>query len=280
MSRIRSIKPDFWSSEQVMALPRDARLLFIGLWNFADDAGRFRWSPRSIKAQVLPGDDVTAEEIERWLSLIVHCGLSERYVNDHGEHFGVITGWQHQKINRPQPPKYPDPKDCKPFSEWSVNGHCALTDHSPLIRRDPIGRERIGDSLKGHCALTESPSQGSGEREPERSVRSTRPDWTPERQQVVFRGDWLERYEVEPSMAGKHVAAFHRQVTATAERRGVDPEALFRDTLAEWLQKPRSAPERRAPYACFAQAFGELLTAAEAQQSGMPRAVFGDPTPW
>lgn len=39
MARIRTIKPEFWTAEQVMELSRDARLLFIGMWNFCDDAG-------------------------------------------------------------------------------------------------------------------------------------------------------------------------------------------------------------------------------------------------
>lgn len=34
MARIRTIKPEFWTSEQVMGCAPLARLLFIGLWNF------------------------------------------------------------------------------------------------------------------------------------------------------------------------------------------------------------------------------------------------------
>ncbi|KKK60207.1 hypothetical protein LCGC14_3026700, partial [marine sediment metagenome] len=39
MARIRTVKPDFWTSEDVAAVSRNARLLFIGLLNFADDVG-------------------------------------------------------------------------------------------------------------------------------------------------------------------------------------------------------------------------------------------------
>ncbi len=58
MARIRTIKPEFWTSEQVMECAPLARLLFIGLWNFCDDAGRMALSPKRIKAQILPSDDV------------------------------------------------------------------------------------------------------------------------------------------------------------------------------------------------------------------------------
>lgn len=37
MPRIRTIKPEYWTSEQVLDLSIPARLAFIGLWNFCDD---------------------------------------------------------------------------------------------------------------------------------------------------------------------------------------------------------------------------------------------------
>ena len=44
--RIRTIKPDFWTDAKVSKLTYLARLLFIGLWNVADDEGRFKSDPR------------------------------------------------------------------------------------------------------------------------------------------------------------------------------------------------------------------------------------------
>ncbi len=44
MARIRTTKPEFWSSAQIIELSRDARLLFIGMWNFCDDNGRHKAS--------------------------------------------------------------------------------------------------------------------------------------------------------------------------------------------------------------------------------------------
>ena len=38
MARNRMIKPEFWSSETLMSISRDARLTFIGIWNFCDVA--------------------------------------------------------------------------------------------------------------------------------------------------------------------------------------------------------------------------------------------------
>lgn len=110
MSRIRTIKPEFWSNEKVMACSRDARLLFIGLWNYADDAGRLLNSSKSIKAQVFPGDDdVASENIRRMIVDLSSNDLVREYEVD-GRTYLQITGWDHQRIDRPKPSKIPAPK--------------------------------------------------------------------------------------------------------------------------------------------------------------------------
>ena len=60
MSRIRTIKPDFWTDEKIVQLPFEARLFFIGMWNFADDEGYLSDQPDRIKLQVLPADEIDA----------------------------------------------------------------------------------------------------------------------------------------------------------------------------------------------------------------------------
>lgn len=57
MARIRTVKPEFFTSGSVTAVSPLARLLFIGLWCEADREGRFQWSPRSLKLRYLPADD-------------------------------------------------------------------------------------------------------------------------------------------------------------------------------------------------------------------------------
>lgn len=118
MARYRTIKPEFWSSEQVMECSPIARLMFIGMWNFADDAGRYSYSPKTIKAQVFPGDDITVETIRGMVDELSANGLLLPYVVD-GKEYLLITGWHHQKIDKPQKPRHPEPPK----------------DHSPNVRR-------------------------------------------------------------------------------------------------------------------------------------------------
>ncbi len=98
MARIRTIKPDFWTSEQVVGCSIAARLMFIGLWNFCDDNGVFCGTARTIKMKVFPGDDYSLNDIEMLKSELVDCGLLEDYEVDQ-IHYLYVTGWtKHQKI--------------------------------------------------------------------------------------------------------------------------------------------------------------------------------------
>lgn len=108
MSRIRSIKPEFWTSEQVLECSTNARLLFIGLWNFCDDCGRHPWSAKQAKAEVFPADDISEKKISEWLQELSTNGLIVGYVCD-DKHYFYVSGWKHQRIDKPQSPKYPDP---------------------------------------------------------------------------------------------------------------------------------------------------------------------------
>lgn len=140
MARIRSIKPEFWSSEQVMECSPNARLLFIGLWNFCDDAGRHPLTPKQIKALIFPADDFSASNVRDMIDELASNGLLRLYAVD-GKEYLQVTGWTHQKIDRPQPAKYPGPIDESPppARVHSSNG---------IDGREGIGGERKGGEKK------------------------------------------------------------------------------------------------------------------------------------
>ena len=100
MARIRSIKPEFWASEQVMELSMQARLAFIGLWNFADDGGVHPASAKTLKAEVFPADAITPEEMGGLVDEMIQQGLVVEF-EANGRRYWHVTGWAHQKIDRP-----------------------------------------------------------------------------------------------------------------------------------------------------------------------------------
>lgn len=108
MARIRTIKPEFWTNERVMECSKTARLMFIGMWNFADDLGRLPLSAKTIKAQIFPSDDISSGDILGMVGELSANGLVLTYEVE-GRQYIQIVGWQHQRIDKPQPGKCPSP---------------------------------------------------------------------------------------------------------------------------------------------------------------------------
>lgn len=110
--RIRTIKPSFWRSDDITALPRDLRLLFIGLWSYVDDNGVGLDDYRQITADLfaLEEDQTSYREYVRdGLAILSRHLLVVRYmVNDKGYLF-IRTWDEHQKVDRPNKARYPRP---------------------------------------------------------------------------------------------------------------------------------------------------------------------------
>ena len=64
MARIRTIKPEFWSSPGIETLEYRWRLLYIAMWQLADDWGRGAFIPRELLGFAFPMDEeMTSAEI-------------------------------------------------------------------------------------------------------------------------------------------------------------------------------------------------------------------------
>lgn len=145
MARIRSIKPEFWTSEQVVECSRDARLLFVGMWNFCDDSGVHPASIKRIKMEVFPGDfDVDEASIRRMIDELLSNGLLQEYSIENND-FWLVTGWYHQKIDKPNF-KFP-----LPDGEIPTTTRRPFDDRSPPEGkgREGKGRERTGKEGSG-----------------------------------------------------------------------------------------------------------------------------------
>lgn len=106
MARIRTIKPEFWTDEKVVELSFEARLLFIGLWNFCDEFGNTEASPKRIKMQIFPADNL---DVELCLQEIRSVGFISDYSVD-GKNYLHINGFcKHQKVNTRVSPRFPLP---------------------------------------------------------------------------------------------------------------------------------------------------------------------------
>ena len=93
MARIRTIKPEFFTSEDIVSLSPLARILYIALWCEADKEGRMNWKPRTFKMRYIPADDCSVDDL---CSEIVDAGLVVLY----GKGLAYIPAFRtHQHIN-------------------------------------------------------------------------------------------------------------------------------------------------------------------------------------
>lgn len=108
MARIRTIKPEFWTDEKIVECSFEARLMFIGMFNFADDKGNLVRSPKRIKMQIFPADMIDCEPLIKELS---GAGLISEYSVSGVEYIHIDGFSKHQKINRPSATTIPTPED-------------------------------------------------------------------------------------------------------------------------------------------------------------------------
>lgn len=76
MSRIRSIKPEFFLDDEIAELDPLDRLLYIGLWTQADREGRLADRPKKLKAALLPFD---SRDVDKALARLAEAGFIVRY---------------------------------------------------------------------------------------------------------------------------------------------------------------------------------------------------------
>ena len=117
MPRIRTIKPEFWDSPSTARASAVARLLYIAMWNWADDYGRGTANLKELEGFAFPNDDVaelsggksrkfrdTVEEVSDCFGVV--------FYNVRGRPYYAISSWDdHQKTERKARSKHPGPDE-------------------------------------------------------------------------------------------------------------------------------------------------------------------------
>ncbi|MBH1912016.1 hypothetical protein I5U18_15690 [Serratia ureilytica] len=144
MARIRTIKPEFWTDEDMAEVSEAACLLAIGLLNYADDEGYFNANPKLIKAAVFPIREPSVSIPVMLRELSNHGYLSMFYTSDNRQ-FGLITNFaKHQVVNKPRPSKIKD-MELLPYNYGSTTvslplgmdqGSGNVKDKTPLCARE------------------------------------------------------------------------------------------------------------------------------------------------
>ena len=160
MPKIRGVKPELWTDENFIELSPYARLLWIGLWNYACDNGHVQDKSKQLKLRILPADDVNCADLIREIE---RQGMLDRA---HG--WITIPNLTHHQ---------------KPHKRWWTTCDkpgCVLpegTSHAPDNRSNTVAppKRNRGTTADGDCEgdgdgeLIETPSRKRSESEhPER----------------------------------------------------------------------------------------------------------------
>jgi hypothetical protein len=151
MPRIRSIKPSFFKSDDVSALPMRARLTWIGLWTQCDDHGRYKDSARLIKGDVWSLDDVSLRDIEEDLEILEQERRVVRYEVDGKRYLAIVNWHAHQAINRPGKPRYPAPPTPLGSADPDDENHCevcAKPGTASAVTASPIAHDTLTEDSR------------------------------------------------------------------------------------------------------------------------------------
>lgn len=148
MGRIRTVKPEFFTSEELSSLPESTHLLAAGLLCYADDDGYFNANPGLIKANIFPlrEPSVSVPEMLLQLARVDYILLGE---GSDGKRYGKVTTFGiHQRVSHPTPSKI---RGMAIEWDYSLNTHRGLIDDSvnpPEFLR-PEGNREVGREGKG-----------------------------------------------------------------------------------------------------------------------------------
>lgn len=166
--RIRSIKPEFWTSDDIAQHDWPTRLLFIGLWSYVDDNGVGRDNEKLIKADLFPLEDdprETLATVSRGLQELCSGGQITRYIVD-GRPFLFINAWSsHQRIDRPNKARYPLPDPEKSTIREILATPSRVSRETPLLGAGEQGNSGTGD--KDPCASDDARDADPLDRFPE-----------------------------------------------------------------------------------------------------------------
>ena len=145
--RARNIKPGFFLNEKLAECDFKTRLLFIGLWCYADREGRFEWIPKRIEAAIFPYDKNV--NVEKCL-----CNLMSLHLITSYTHGNVKVGYIENFVKHQKPHPHEAKSD---LPEKPYVSHCEQTPPLNVItchdkvgecRSDIINDDIINDDIR------------------------------------------------------------------------------------------------------------------------------------
>lgn len=239
MPRIRSIKPEFWDSPDTAAADLRTRLLYVAMWNWADDYGIGDATPVRLIGFAFPHDAIAVADYPRILA-DVSGAFGVVFFEHLGRRYFVIPAWdEHQRTEKRAKPK----AGLLEAAQFAIAARqSGGSDDPPKVSENPPPSSGFTVSGKG---------KGTGEREREEEIRATPSRDCPSR----FDDFWdvyprrRDRRKAEKAFANALKRAGPDMIITGADRYAHDPNRLDQFTkYAEgwlngdgWLDEPLPA---------------------------------------
>lgn len=234
MAKIRGVKPEYWTDDAIVELSIPARLMFIGLWNYACDNGHVEDKPKQIKMRLFPADQVDVPEMVDELVAQGRIRRENGYIviPKFAEHQKPHKSWW-QTCDMPSC-VVPDGAKGTP----SNRGATVAKGGKPTPRNSGA---TVAQPLLNSCATAEGDGEGEGEGDLVASQPKKRKspataipeDWKPNTRH--------QQYAVERGVDLSHEAFRFRNHAHSVDRRLSNWNAGF----TNWLSK--AYPDKRQP---------------------------------
>ncbi|MGP5484397.1 hypothetical protein ACTXMZ_15585 [Brachybacterium alimentarium] len=182
MARIRTIKPEFWDSPSVAAASPWARLLFIAMWNWADDYGRGTANLKELEGFAFPNDDAFTDgsgntvQFRALIAEVAECFGVVLYEVEGRRYYAIPTWEEHQRNERrAKQSKHPDPPENPQVTGDSRNMH-GISATGERKAEDPPNGSGPGTGEQGN--------RGTGEQGTSADADTAPPEPQPVREDV------------------------------------------------------------------------------------------------
>ena len=276
MARNRTLKPGFFTNEDLCSLPFETRLLFAGLWTLADRSGRLEDRPKRIHAELFPYDVIL--NVDAMLSALESSGFVYRYLIGESRYIQVACFFKHQTPHpheiaskiQPIPFDLTDSKACRDFSRQCRD----MSNQAPSVCPSGSSGSSGSSSLQGLQGLQglhldssgkppeESPAgfalkapEGNGTKPKAAKkvkVRSPNPGWP----EWKWRG-WCELFKADPicmkasgakedfgfRVATEEDVKWLAEAHAQSNRKSLNPKSEYSPGFGGWLKSALDARE-------------------------------------
>ena len=300
MPRIRTVKPEFWSSPGIENISPWARLLFIAMWNWADDAGRGTCQLKQLQAFAFPNDDEeeapevatmtgfkhTLDEVRNQYSVV--------FYKVDGRPYYAIPSWKrHQRNERTAKSKHPAPEEGQ---KWDFLGPDQRRGGSSDNLRRTVAEADFGHSKAPLEPRTDPEGVSENDEDPDPVAsgviplfadQETAPDQGSSGTSDNLRHGAAEAPTISGPGTGEQGNRGTGEVTTSPRSAQMDSdlETKFQEFYAAYPRKKEPRKARKAYESAIKRGAtpDQLLAAAEryaAERQGQPAKYTKHPTTW